>query len=109
MTTKLDEGDHKVARETGHETSPPPPGYTDENASVQTDQAFVYDDSQKLGYTATVFVILNKMIGTGSESTTSTSTKHCLQDPQSSPPPLVSSQFPAQWVFRFSCGSLVVS
>jgi hypothetical protein len=39
-----------------------------QNVSVQADQAFVYDDSQKLGYTATVFVILNKMIGTGSES-----------------------------------------
>lgn len=67
MTTKFDEDDRKVARETGHETSPPPPGYTDENVSVQADQAFIYDDSQKLGYTATVFVILNKMIGTGSE------------------------------------------
>lgn len=41
-----------------------PPTYTD--ASVQEDQAYVYKDDQKLGYTATVFVILNKMIGTGS-------------------------------------------
>ena len=68
MASKFDEGDSKVARGTGHETSPPPPGYTDDQVSVQTDQAFVYDDSQKLGYTATVFVILNKMIGTGSKS-----------------------------------------
>lgn len=63
MATKFEEEDRKVVRET--ESSPP--GYADDHASVQTDQAFVYDDSQKLGYTATVFVILNKMIGTGSE------------------------------------------
>lgn len=67
MASKLDEDDRKVAHETGRERSPPPPGYTDENVSVQADQAFAYDDSQKLGYTATVFVILNKMIGTGSK------------------------------------------
>ena len=67
MDSKLDEGDGKVARETNLETSPNPPCYTDDHVSVQTDQAFVYDDSQKLGYTGTVFVILNKMIGTGSE------------------------------------------
>ena len=63
MASKFEEEDRKVVRET--ESSPP--GYADDHASVQTDQAFVYDDSQKLGYTATVFVILNKMIGTGSE------------------------------------------
>lgn len=68
MTSKLDENDRKTAHETGHATSSPPPGYTDENVSVQADQAFVYNDGQKLGYTATVFVILNKMIGTGSKS-----------------------------------------
>jgi hypothetical protein len=45
--------------------SPSPPTY--EDASVQEDQAYVYNDDQKLGYTATVFVILNKMIGTGSK------------------------------------------
>jgi hypothetical protein len=67
MTTKFDDQDRKGARQTDHEASPPPPGYTDDHVSVQTDQAFVYDDSQKLGYTATVFVILNKMIGTGSK------------------------------------------
>jgi hypothetical protein len=66
MSTKLENDDSKVTRESGHETLPPPPAYTDDHVSVQTDQAFVYDDSQKLGYTGTVFVILNKMIGTGS-------------------------------------------
>jgi hypothetical protein len=44
-----------------------PPTYGD-HESVQTDQVYAYDDSQKLGYTGTVFVILNKMIGTGSTS-----------------------------------------
>jgi hypothetical protein len=62
MSTKYDE-EHKVARAIDTETSPPP---IYDNTSVQDDQAYVYDDSQKLGYTATVFVILNKMIGTGS-------------------------------------------
>jgi hypothetical protein len=46
-----------------------PPRYGD-HESVQTDQVYAYDDSQKLGYTGTVFVILNKMIGTGSKSCT---------------------------------------
>lgn len=49
------------------------PGYlpaTEAGASLQEDQAYVYGDDQKLGYTATVFVILNKMIGTGSKYTT---------------------------------------
>jgi hypothetical protein len=62
MRAKYDE-ETKVARAVDAETSPPP---IYDNASVQDDQAYVYDDSQKLGYTATVFVILNKMIGTGS-------------------------------------------
>lgn len=62
MSTKYDD-ETKVARATSTD-GPAPPNYDD--ASVQEDNAYVYDDSQKLGYTATVFVILNKMIGTGS-------------------------------------------
>jgi hypothetical protein len=62
MSAKHDE-ETKVARAVETSDSPPP-NY--DGASVQDDQAYVYDDSQKLGYTATVFVILNKMIGTGS-------------------------------------------
>ena len=62
--TAIPDDDAKVARYTNDETSPPPPVY--EDGSVQEDNAYVYDDSQKLRYTATVFVILNKMIGTGS-------------------------------------------
>jgi hypothetical protein len=62
MSAKHDD-ETKVVRAVDTEASPPP-NY--DGASVQDDQAYVYDDSQKLGYTATVFVILNKMIGTGS-------------------------------------------
>lgn len=61
----LPDDDAKVARYANNETSPSPPLY--EDGSIQDDNAYVYDDSQKLGYTATVFVILNKMIGTGSK------------------------------------------
>jgi len=64
MATKPDD-DAKVARYINDEISPSPPIY--EHRNVQDDNAYVYDDSQKLGYTATVFVILNKMIGTGSK------------------------------------------
>lgn len=66
MATKFDD-EAKVAHHTNNEASPGPPTYSDADASVQEDNAYVYDDSQKLGYTATVFVILNKMIGTGSK------------------------------------------
>lgn len=66
-TSKHDE-ETKAAAVVNAEGSPaaghPPPAYTD--ASVQEDQAIILKDDQKLGYTATVFVILNKMIGTGS-------------------------------------------
>lgn len=55
----------KVVHYTNEDTPSSPPVY--EEGSVQEDNAYVYDDSQKLGYTATVFVILNKMIGTGSK------------------------------------------
>jgi hypothetical protein len=66
MATKYDDR-AKIPRHTDQETSLSPPVY--EEGSVQDDNAYVYDDSQKLGYTATVFVILNKMIGTGSTYT----------------------------------------
>lgn len=66
MAIEHDDGT-KVVHYTNEDTpsSPSPPVY--EEGSVQEDNAYVYDDSQKLGYTATVFVILNKMIGTGSK------------------------------------------
>lgn len=68
MGAKYDE-ETKVVRAVDSEERPPPyPPATDAGASLQEDQAYVYGDDQKLGYTATVFVILNKMIGTGSTS-----------------------------------------
>jgi hypothetical protein len=45
-------------------------GVTDE-ASVQDELTYQFDDSRKLGITSSVFVILNKMIGTGIFSTPS--------------------------------------
>lgn len=109
MANKIDREDRKMAREDGLETSPPPPGYIDDQVSVQTDQAFIYDDSQKLGYTGTVFVILNKMIGTGSKLSMSSSCKPWTNISQYSLPPLASSLLQAQSVSHFSSGSSVES
>lgn len=39
-----------------------------ESGSIQAEEVFVYDDSRKLGITSSIFLILNKMIGTGSKS-----------------------------------------
>jgi hypothetical protein len=41
------------------------------DASVQDELSFRYSDSQKIGLTGAVFLILNKMIGTGIFSTPS--------------------------------------
>ncbi|CAI6334676.1 unnamed protein product [Periconia digitata] len=46
-----------------------PPTY--DNAVVQQENTYAYDDSRKLGVTGSVFLILNKMIGTGIFSTPS--------------------------------------
>ena len=43
----------------------------DDQVSIQEDISFHYDDSQKIGVTGAVFLILNKMIGTGIFSTPS--------------------------------------
>ena len=37
------------------------------SVSLKGEQVFAYDKSRKLGVTSSVFLILNKMIGTGSE------------------------------------------
>lgn len=37
------------------------------DGSVTDEQVFQYDDSRKLGIVSSVFLILNKMIGTGSK------------------------------------------
>ena len=49
--------------------SPTPPDY--DAAAVQEEKTYAYDDDRKLGITGSVFVILNKMIGTGIFSTPS--------------------------------------
>ena len=36
-----------------------------DKGSVEEDMSFHYDESQKIGITGAVFLILNKMIGTG--------------------------------------------
>ena len=64
MATETDDR-AKIVQYTTDEAPASPPTHTE--GSVQEDNAYVYDDSQKLGYSATVFVILNKMIGTGSK------------------------------------------
>jgi hypothetical protein len=87
MATKFDD-EAKAARHTSDESSPSPPIY--EAGSVQNDNAYVYDDSQKLGYTATVFVILNKMIGTGSTYRRRIGLDSCLLARQFFPPHPVS-------------------
>jgi hypothetical protein len=94
MTAKHDE-ESKVARAV--DTESPPPNY--EGVSVQEDQAYVYEDDQKLGYTATVFVILNKMIGTGSMYTLLTTFGNRSHGSQSSPLRPASSQLPALSVY----------
>jgi hypothetical protein len=85
----ISDDDVKVARYANDETSPSPPAY--EDGSVQEDNAYVYDDSQKLGYTGTVFVILNKMIGTGSTYSPRSHLRIAAYLSQSSPLLLVSS------------------
>jgi len=44
---------------------------SDQPGSIQDEQTFQFDDSRKLGVTSAVFVIINKMIGTGIFSTPS--------------------------------------
>lgn len=44
-----------------------PPAYDAPDGAVQEEKTYAYDDSRKLGVTGSVFLILNKMIGTGSE------------------------------------------
>jgi hypothetical protein len=41
-----------------------PPQY--DEPEIQEENTYAYDDSRKLGVTGAVFLILNKMIGTGS-------------------------------------------
>lgn len=51
------DGKHKVTQNADYDPA---------NASSLEDVTFQFDDSRKLGTTGAVFLILNKMIGTGS-------------------------------------------
>lgn len=54
--------------------SGPPPEYAQPdfaNGVVQDENVYQYDESRKIGITGAVFLILNKMIGTGIFSTPS--------------------------------------
>ena len=51
------DGKHKVTQSADYDAT---------NASSLEDVTFKFDDSRKLGTTGAVFLILNKMIGTGS-------------------------------------------
>jgi hypothetical protein len=63
MASKVDpEIDKKVA--VAEDAGQVPPNY--EDVVVQEEKTYAYDDSRKLGITGSVFLILNKMIGTGS-------------------------------------------
>jgi hypothetical protein len=101
MSTKHDE-ESKVARAVDTEHSPVPPNY--DGASVQDDQAYVYRDDQKLGYSATVFVILNKMIGTGSMYTSLVTLNTRSHRAQSFPLHRASSRSRDLLVYPFSSG-----
>lgn len=106
MTTKYDD-EAKVAHKAEGEVSPSPPVYAE--GSVQDDNTYVYDDSQKLGYTATVFVILNKMIGTGSMCAPLRYMTTCLRESQSFRHLPASSLLPVPLVYRSSSGSSAAS
>lgn len=53
-----------------------PPDFA--SGQIQDEQAFKFSESRKIGVTGAVFLILNKMIGTGSELLT----QPCAEPPQ---------------------------
>ena len=61
----------KAASDDVHDkgTTAAAPNYSsgEDVGEVQEENTYAYDDSRKLGITGAVFLILNKMIGTGSE------------------------------------------
>lgn len=64
MSKKPDNGGvHEDADRVEHDGSPPPIYTTESQGENHT---YAYSDSRKLGVTGSVFLILNKMIGTGS-------------------------------------------
>src|SRR5688572_2918426 len=89
------------------------------NGSIIDAQEFSYTEDRKIGVTGAVFLILNKMIGTGSKSTACSDFNMCLSEPvtnmtlstflQFSLHRLASSLQPALLVSASCFGSLVAS
>lgn len=70
MTTKHDYDVNSTARPKSDDPSQsPPPDFA--NAVVQDENTYQFEESRKIGITGAVFLILNKMIGTGIFSTPS--------------------------------------
>lgn len=63
----------KAASDDVHDKGTAAPNYSngEDVGEVQEENTYAYDDSRKLGITGAVFLILNKMIGTGIFSTPS--------------------------------------
>ncbi len=66
MADDLERSDDK-RRATPSEDALHPATGRQEDGTIEDVQEFKYDESQKLGIVGSVFLILNKMIGTGSE------------------------------------------
>ena len=67
-----------------------PPFYAANNESdseVQATERYEYEESRKLGIMGSAFIILNKMIGTGSECAHVTYHHAVANDPKSFRPP----------------------
>lgn len=56
-----------ATRDSSPEAPPLPPAEKDTGPEADGEQVFQFDDSRKLGVVSAVFLILNKMIGTGSK------------------------------------------
>jgi hypothetical protein len=69
MATKNDYSVDPTPHPKSDDGHSPPPEYA--NAVVQDENTYQYSESRKIGVTGAVFLILNKMIGTGIFSTPS--------------------------------------
>lgn len=75
-------------------------------SSVKAEEVYAFDDSRKLGITSSVFLIINKMIGTGSEFSIYPPPRNWkVLTVQSFPLPLESSNPPDPSAFPSSSGS----
>ena len=68
MATKLEPAVDKTPHHVEHDETPPPEF---EEGVVQDENTYAFSEDRKIGVTGAVFLILNKMIGTGIFSTPS--------------------------------------